>query len=58
MLATDMRSRQPAFVADHVNQRLSRLDSNGEVVAIDVELDIDLVAHRWYFAGAPARVLE
>jgi len=27
-------------------------------MAVDVEVDVDLLAHRWYFADVPARVLE
>ena len=58
VLATDVRSGQPALVADHVDQRLSRLHLNGVVTAVDVELDIDLLDHHWFFAPAPAECLS
>jgi hypothetical protein len=46
MLAADMRSGQPAFVADDVDQRLSRLGLDGVVMTIDVEFEVNLLSHR------------
>src|SRR5262249_3142536 len=46
VLAADMRPGQPAFVADDIDQRLSRLDTNGGIMTVDIELDFDLLGHR------------
>ena len=37
VLATDMRPGQPAFVADNIGQRLSRLYPNRVVTSVDVK---------------------
>src|SRR5215472_18709761 len=58
VLAADMRSRQPAFVADDIDQRLSRLDADGVIVAVDIELDVDLLGHRPPVRVATAQLLE
>ena len=42
VLATDMRPGQPAFVADDIGQRLSRLDPDRMVMPVDVELEFRL----------------
>jgi len=46
VLATDMRPGQPAFVADDIGQRLSRLDPDRMVMPVDVELEFDFLSHR------------
>ena len=46
VLATDMRPGQPAFVADNIGQRLSRLDPNRVVMPVDVKPNFDLFSHR------------
>jgi hypothetical protein len=46
VLATDMRPGQPAFVANDVDQCLSRLDSDRVVMSVDMKLDFDLLSHR------------
>ena len=46
VLAADMRPGQPAFVADDIGQRLSRLDPDRMVMPVDVKLDFDLLSHR------------
>ena len=45
VLAPYMRPGQSALVTDDVDQRSSRLDPNGVVMAVDIELDLELVAH-------------
>jgi hypothetical protein len=49
VLATDMRPGQPAFVADDIGQRLSRLDPDRMVMPVDVELEFDFLSHRRRF---------
>ena len=46
VLTADVRPSQPAFIADDIGQRLSRLDPDSMVAAVDVELDVDLLSHR------------
>jgi hypothetical protein len=46
VLTADVRPSQPAFVADDIGQRLSRLDPDSMVASVDVELDVDLFNHR------------
>jgi hypothetical protein len=46
VLATDMRPGQPAFVADDIDQRLSRLDPDRMVMPVDVELEFDFLSPR------------
>lgn len=46
MLTADVRPCQPAFVADDIDQRLSRLDPDSVVTPVDVKLDVDLLNHR------------
>ena len=46
VLATDVRPGQPAFVADSISQRLSRLYPNRVVTSVDVKPNFDLFSHR------------
>jgi hypothetical protein len=41
-----MRAGQPAFLANDIDQRLSRLDSDRVVMPVDMKLDFDLLSHR------------
>src|SRR3954453_21177843 len=46
VLATDMRPGQPAFVADDIGERFSRLDPDRMVMPVDVELEFDFISPR------------
>src|SRR5262249_652137 len=54
VLTPDMRPGQSTFVTDDVDKCSSRLDPNGIVMAVDVELELELVTHRTHSPAPPA----
>jgi hypothetical protein len=46
VLAADMRSGLPAFVADGIDQSAARLQANDVIAPVDSELDVDFFVHR------------
>jgi len=58
VLAPNVCAGQPAFVTDDVDQRPSRLDPNGVVMAVDIELELELVTHRTHSPPQTANSLS
>src|SRR5215813_8736439 len=54
VLTPDMRAGQSTFVTDDIDKCPSRLDPNGIVMAVDVELELELVTHRMHSPTRPA----
>jgi hypothetical protein len=46
VLATDMRSGLPAFIADGIDQSAARFHADGMITPVDGELYIDFLVHR------------
>src|SRR5215467_9484326 len=54
VLTPDMRAGQSTFVTDDIDKCPSRLDPNGIVMAVDVELELELVTHRMHSVASKA----